>query len=80
MKYYKISEEDLLDLLYYSAKLQCLEDNGVDNWLGYMDNETDFVADILGVSDEQVEQDYLGIDDVAHKWIADYELLSEEEE
>jgi hypothetical protein len=35
MKYYKISEEELLDLLESSRTLCGLEAAGIDNWNGY---------------------------------------------
>ena len=43
MKYYKISEERLKELLYAYYKLDCLELYGVDNWLGYTDNKTRYI-------------------------------------
>ena len=73
--YYKIGADDLRDLLYSAAKLQCLEENGVDNWLGYMDNRESFIASTLNITIEEVEENNLQIQDVADKWIEDYELI-----
>ncbi len=78
MKYYKISEDDLLDLLTRTEILNCLECNGVDNWFGYMDNRTEYVADVLGTTEDNVHEDDLGFRDIANKMIKDYELLKEE--
>lgn len=35
MKYYKISEEDLISLIEKAKFLDALEAGGVDNWYGY---------------------------------------------
>lgn len=34
-KFYKISEEELINLLARSMRLSCLENDGVDNWSYY---------------------------------------------
>ena len=35
MKYYKISEDQLVDLIYTNLELQELEARGVENWEGF---------------------------------------------
>jgi hypothetical protein len=41
MKYYKVSEEELLQLLEDSLKLMVLERDGVDNWEWYMEGRSE---------------------------------------
>lgn len=80
MKYYKINENTLLNFLENTLKLNCLYDNGVDNWLGYMDNEEGFIADALETTEEEVREKDLNFQDVAKKYIKTYELLEEKGE
>ena len=77
MKYYKISEEKLLKLLTSTERLNCLECNGVDNWFGYMDNRTEYIAYCLNVSEEKVEEEDLDFIDIAKNELNEYELLKE---
>lgn len=48
MTYYKISEEELLDLLADSLKLCVLDCDGVDNWEWYMEGRKDFMIENFG--------------------------------
>ena len=48
MKYYKISEEELLDLLADGLKLSVLDRDGVDNWEWYMEGKKDFMIEQFG--------------------------------
>lgn len=48
MTYYKISEEELLDLLEDSLKLCVLDRDGVDNWGWYMAGRKDFMIENFG--------------------------------
>lgn len=48
MTYYKISEEELLELLEDSLKLCVLEIDGVDNWEWYMEGKQDFMIKQFG--------------------------------
>lgn len=47
-KYYKISEEELLDLIADSLKLFVLDCDGVDNWEWYMEGRKDFMIENFG--------------------------------
>jgi len=75
MTYFKINADDLRDLLYDSVKLHCLEEAGVDNWFGYMENRIEFIAKQLEMSEEEVDEQNLQLQDVADKWIQDYDVL-----
>ena len=55
MKKYIITEERLLELLKAENRLYCLEWDGVDNWSWYMEGRTRYIAEALGVSEEQVQ-------------------------
>ena len=48
MKYYKISEEELLELLADSLRLLVLDADGVDNWEWYMEGRKDFIIENFG--------------------------------
>ena len=76
--YFKIDADTLRDLLIDSAYYHCLEANGVDNWIGYLDNRESFIADILNISEEKVEEENLQLSDVADKWMQDFEILKED--
>ena len=47
MRYYKISEDALKDMLQDSIKLSYLESGGVDNWDWYCDSINEGVEDWL---------------------------------
>jgi hypothetical protein len=65
MRYFKIDEERLLELLENEARLQCLENDGVDNWMWYMEGRKRFIADALCISEEEVEERDLDFKDLA---------------
>lgn len=48
MTYYKISEEELLELIKDRLKLYILEIDGVDNWEWYMEGKQDFMIEQFG--------------------------------
>ena len=72
MKQYIIDEEALLELLQDSARLACLEWDGVDNWEWYMESRAEFVAEMLGVSVDEVREQNLSFDDVAKSQLKFY--------
>ena len=77
MKYYLVSENELLSLLKDSYKLIALESGGVDNWSWYGDSVRDFLdtyirANHIEFEDEEDEWDF-SFDDVAEREIKKYE-------
>lgn len=68
----QIEEDELRQLLYDSLFLEMLEQAGVDNWIGYGDNRDEFIADLLGISEAEVYDRDLGIEDVVEKEIKKY--------
>ena len=64
MKYFKVSEAELRDYLLAVNKLACLERDGVDDWSWYMAGRSEFVAECLGKTVEEVEDNYLDFEDV----------------
>lgn len=48
MKYYKISEEELIELIADSLRLTALEADGVDNWEWYMESRKDIMIEGYG--------------------------------
>lgn len=47
IKQYLISEGMLAQLLYSDYKLSLLEEDGVDNWWGYMEGRTEFISECM---------------------------------
>lgn len=85
MKYYKISENQLLDLLESDLKLQVLENDGVDNWEWYMAGLRDFLKECFGEMDvellnEALDNYELSLHDVALQDINEFELIGEDNE
>lgn len=73
-KYYKISEEQLLDLLASSAKLIALENGGVDNWAWCGDSISDFLNQVIEENQLDPDDDFW-FEDVAKLDIKYYEEI-----
>ena len=58
--WYKIKEEDLLNLIYDHLKLEALESYGVDNWPWYSEAIEDYMNEIA-------ETEELSLYDVARR-------------
>ena len=71
MKYYKISEDDLKDLLIDSLELCMLNMDGVDNWTGYGESHRELIKEYIPDADEDT-----GFSDVATLLLKDYEVVS----
>jgi len=78
MKVYKITEEKLKELLYDHYVLSCLYEAGVDNWLYYMENRTDFINSALGRKQEDWDED-VDFEDIVEIDLTEYEEIEEEE-
>lgn len=48
MKYYKVPENHLIELISDSIKLSILEADGVDNWEGYMASRKEIITECYG--------------------------------
>lgn len=72
MKYYKINEEDLKGLLYDHYVLACLYKAGVDNWLYYMDNRTDYINSKLKNKEYDEDADF---EDIVNMSLTKYEEI-----
>lgn len=75
MKYYKISETDLIDLLEASYQLDALIAGGVDNWEWYSDS----FHELLGMIRKEANCDYEDFREVAIDDVASFELIVENE-
>ena len=87
MKYYKISENQLLDLLEDSLRLSCLEQDGVDNREWYMEGLDDFLKTILidmgkdpREAEEIIDSGEFGFYEAALTYLVFYELIGEDNE
>ena len=72
-KRYLISEECLLELLEAENTLRCLEWDGVDNWSWYMESRRRYIADALGISEQDVRENDLDFIDVAKAELANFQ-------
>ena len=68
-----INEARLTELLEAEAKLQCLEQDGVDNWEWYMEGRKRFIAEALFISETEVEDRDLDFEDLVKIDIQGYE-------
>lgn len=75
MRYYKISEEDLIDLLEASMILNALISGGVDNWEWYSESYNECLDAIC----EESNWDYEDFRKVAIDDVASFELIVETE-
>ena len=72
---YIISKEELLELLESYYKLACLEQDGVDNWGWYMEGRIPFIANALGISEEEVEKEEYDFGYLASTDLETYERI-----
>lgn len=72
-KSYIISEERLLELLEAENTLRCLEWDGVDNWIWYMEGRRRYIADALCISEDYVRENDLDFIDVAKAELSDFQ-------
>lgn len=75
MKKYIITEERLLELLEAENRLYCLEWDGVDNWSWYMESRDRYIAEALGKTEKEVDEECLDFEDVARAELADYQEI-----
>ena len=75
VEYVKISKTELKNLLYANEKLSILENNGVDNWIGYMDNYQTYLSNALGVSLEYIDDNNIQLEDLIEQEIKTYEVI-----
>lgn len=76
MKYYLVTEEDLLEMLKSQYKLSILEADGVDNWEWYMESYNDFIQEFYAEkTKEELEDNDYDIDDCAVDSLKFYEYI-----
>ena len=73
--YYKISKNELLELLYCRIKLDALEASGVDNWEWYSESYNECLDTIC----KESNWDYEDFREVAIDDVASFELIVETE-
>ena len=70
-KYYKISEDELVKLIATSIKMDALEGNGVDNWIGYGEGFHYMIKEFFPeAADDEIEGLYF--DDCARTLLKNY--------
>lgn len=72
MKYYKISEDELRELLEDYLELSMLNWDGVDNWSWYGESYRELIKEYIPDADEDTN-----FSDVATLLLKDYEVVSE---
>lgn len=48
MKYYKVPEDQLIELIADNLRLSILETDGVDNWEWYMESRKELITEFYG--------------------------------
>ena len=72
MKYYKISEDELRELLENYLELSMLNWDGVDNWSWYGASRRDIIEEFIPDSDKDIT-----FSNIAEILLKDYEVISE---
>ena len=72
-KMYIVPEERLLELLEAEARLQCLEQDGVDNWSWYMEGKTHFLAECLNLTEEEIEENEVDFSNLAEIGLEEFQ-------
>lgn len=70
-KYYKISENELIELLATSIKMDALDRDGVDNWSWYGEGFQDMIKEYFPEAKEEEIED-LDFHDCAKTLLTDY--------
>lgn len=78
-KYYLVKEEELIELLANSYKMEALERDGVDNWTWYGESFSEVINEILSgkVTEESLKNAWF--DDCAAVELNNYEYINKEE-
>ena len=58
---------------YIKMIIECLENDGVDNWSWYMEGRKRFIADALDITEAKVRDEDLDFIDVAKAALYDFE-------
>ena len=72
MKYYKISEDELRELLENYLELSMLNGDGVDNWTWYGASYRELIKEYIPDADEDTD-----FSDVTTLLLKDYEVIEE---
>lgn len=73
-KFYKISEKDLIHLLYYCCKFDALECGGVDNWEYYSESIHEYVEEYKEENNIPKEEEF-DLENIVYKEIENYEEI-----
>ena len=76
MNFYSISENELKDLLYEHYVLGCLEEAGVDNWFGYMENREEYINSRLGIEDPDNWNEEVDFEDLVEIDLTKYKKIN----
>lgn len=79
MKYYLVSENDLIDLLETNIWRRMLERDGVDNWTWYGESYRNIIKEYFPNKSEEELEDY-SFNDCAEEDIKSYNFVEKEEE
>ena len=73
-KYYRISEEELRELLDTYYRFTALEHGGVDNWIWYSDSMEDFIKNY---NEENPNHQVKYVEEIASIEIENYDIIGE---
>ena len=74
---YKVSKEQLLELLEYQARYYALEGGGVDNWTWYVESLSNYIKDYVKENDIDISPNELTITDIAEHSLVYFEPVEE---
>ena len=74
---YKVSKEQLLELLECQARYYALEGGGVDNWVWYGESLSNYIKDYIEENDIDISPNELTIADIAEHSLEYFEPVKE---
>ena len=74
---YKVSKEQLLELLECQARYYALEGGGVDNWVWYEESLSNYIKDYIEENDIDISPNELTIADIAEHSLVYFEPVKE---
>ena len=74
---YKVSKEQLLELLECQARYYALESGEVDNWVWYGESLSNYIKDYIEENDIDISPNELTIADIAEHSLVYFEPVEE---
>lgn len=75
--FYKVSKEQLLELLECQARWYAVEGGGVDNWAWYGESLSEYIKNYIDENNVDISPNELTITDIAEHSLAFFEPIEE---